>query len=206
MDILIGTKNEYKAGEMEYFLKDIPSISVHLLKDMDIHVEVEEDADTLKGNAEKKAREISKYTDMYVLTSDAGNDIPGLGDRWDVLRNQRIVGHDNTDLEKVHRLLDIMKGLRGEDRLATHRFALALGKGGKVLWSMEDTIAKGYITEDLIDENIPEYRWFGHVWYYPEFKKVYNYLTEEELEKVREEGRNMKEEVESCLSQLITEF
>ncbi len=188
---------------MEYFLKGIPNVSIHFLKDMDIDVEVEEDGVTLKENAEKKAKELSKYTDMYVLASDAGNDIPSLGDRWDVLRNQRIVGHDNTDLEKVNRLLDIMKDLKGEDRKATHRFALALGKGGEVLWSDEDVIGYGYITEDLVDEDIPIYKWFGHVWYYPKYKKVFNYLTEKELEEVREEGKGMKERLEKVIENLF---
>ena len=56
-------------------------------KDSDINIEVEEDGLSLSENAQQKAVEISKYTNMYVLASDGGVDIPSLGDKWDILRN-----------------------------------------------------------------------------------------------------------------------
>jgi len=33
---------------------------------------------------------------MYVLISDGVVDIPALGDGWNILINQRIVGHDSS--------------------------------------------------------------------------------------------------------------
>lgn len=122
MKVLIGTKNPYKAGVMEYILKDSPNIQIYFLKDTDIDVDVEEDGDTLIDNARKKAVEISKHTDMYVLTSDGGVDIPGLKDKWDILRNQRIVGHDNSDDVKVRKVLDLMTGLKGDARKVEYHF------------------------------------------------------------------------------------
>ena len=112
MNILIGTKNPYKAGVMEYMLSDIDDVKIHFLKDSNINIEIEEDGPSLIENAKKKAREISKYTDWYVLTSDGGVDIPSLGSKWDILRNQRIVGHENDDITKVINILKLMKGIK----------------------------------------------------------------------------------------------
>ena len=98
MNILIGTKNPYKAGVMEYMLSDIDDVKIHFLKDSNINIEIEEDGPSLIENAKKKAREISKYTDWYVLTSDGCVDIASLGSKWDILRNHRIVGHENDDI------------------------------------------------------------------------------------------------------------
>lgn len=79
MDILIGTKNAYKATEMAQFLAGIPNLEILFLKDFDLEINVVEDQATLEGNARKKAKAISKLGNWHVLTSDGGVDIPGLG-------------------------------------------------------------------------------------------------------------------------------
>lgn len=99
MDILIGTRNEYKATEMAWFLVGLEGITFHFLKDTAIRVNVEEDQTSLKANAEKKALVISQHTNLCVLTSDGGVDIPGLGSQWNMLQNQRTVGENKTDRE-----------------------------------------------------------------------------------------------------------
>lgn len=200
MNILIGTKNPYKAGEMEYLLTGIPNVNIHFLKDTAINLNIEEDGKTLTENAEKKAIEISKHTDMYVLASDGGVDIPGLGDRWDILRNQRIVGHDNTDLEKANKLLSLMTGLKGEQRRVEYYLAIALALNGKVLWSGEDITDRGYIVEKLVDENIPSGFWMGHVWYYPKYNQISTRISKEE----QLENRKLEDGLKKRLREYIT--
>ena len=192
MDILIGTKNAYKATETTYFLENLPGIKIHFWEELDKDMKVEENQSTLKKNAEKKAIEISKLTDWYVLASDGGGDIPGLGKKWDRLRNQRIVGEDKTDLEKAEKLLKLMKGLKRKDRQATYRLALALARKGKLIWSDEQITDKGIITDKLFNKNIPLGCWMGHLWYYPQHKKVFNKLSEKEREEVRKQGMGLK--------------
>lgn len=128
MDILIGTKNQYKATEMVCFLGNFPDVKIHFWNEFGLEIKVEEDQKTLERNAEKKAIEISKLTGWYVLASDGGVDIPGLGKKWDILRNQRIVGEDKTDLEKADKLLNLMRGLKRGKRKAVYRLALALAR------------------------------------------------------------------------------
>jgi len=203
MDILIGTKNQYKVTEMARFLDGLPGINVHFWKELSLEVKVEEDQLTLLKNAEKKAVEISKLTDWYVLASDGGVDIPGLGKKWDILRNQRIVGEDKTDIEKAEKLLSLMKGLKGEKRKTIYQLALALAKNGNLVWSAERIIDRGYIAEQFPDRAIPEYRWMGHLWYYPQFQKVFNKLSREEKETVRKQAIGLKKDLRTVIEEIL---
>lgn len=202
MDILIGTKNQYKATEITSFLGNNPGVKIHSWEELDLKIKVEEDQSTLLKNAEKKAIEISKLTNWYVLASDGGIDIPGLGKNWDILKNQRTVGEDKTDLEKAEKLLFLMKDLKGEKRKASYHLALALAKEGKLIWSTEQITEKGLISESLIDKEIPPYLWVGHLWYYSQFKKVFNKLSEEEKEEVRKQAAGIKRKLRKAIREI----
>jgi XTP/dITP diphosphohydrolase len=206
MNILIGTKNRYKASEMVSLLGKFSNLNIHFLNDLNLNIKVEEDQKTLRKNAEKKATEISKLTDYCVLTSDGGIDIPGLGKKWDILRNQRTVGEDKTDLEKTDKLLDLMKGLKSEKRKATYFLALALAKNGELIWSTEQIYDKGYIAEKLPDRDISLGLWMGHLWYYPQFKKVFNKLNEKEKEEVRKQGLGIKRSLRRKIREIISNY
>ena len=203
MDILIGTKNQYKVGEMISFLDNYPGVNIHTWEELDLNIKVEENQPTLRKNAEKKAIEISKFTDWYVFASDGGVDIPGLGDKWNILRNQRTVGEDKTDLKKIETLLGLMKGLKGEKRKASYRLALALAKEGKLIWSTVQITDRGYISEELIDKKIPSTKWMSHIWYYPKYKKVFNKLNEEEKGKVRKQATGIKQNLRNTVKGII---
>lgn len=203
MDILIGTKNRYKATEIISLLGKLSGVKAHIWEELGLEIKVEENQPTLKKNAEKKAFEISKLTDWYVLASDGGVDIPGLGKKWDILRNQRIVGEDKTDLEKAEKLLSLMKNLKGERRKASYCLALALAKKGKLIWSTEQITDKGFIAEKLSDRKIPPYRWMGHLWYYPQYKKVFNQLSEKEKREVRKQGAELKISLRKTIKKII---
>jgi len=203
MDIVIGTRNAYKSKEMIWFLGDNPKIKIHSLDELNIHIKVEEDQESLIKNAEKKAKELSKLTDYFVLASDGGVDIPGLGNKWNFFKSQRTVGENNTDLVKVQYLLRLMKDLKGAKREVTNYLALALAKNGKVLWSNEEITDRAFIAKDLINENIPKYRWMGHIWYYPKHKKVFNQLNKNELADVRKQGKKLQISLQKQLEKII---
>jgi inosine/xanthosine triphosphate pyrophosphatase family protein len=202
MDILIATKNAYKVGEMAFYLEDLEGIKIHFLKDQGFDIEIEENCKSLKENAGKKAIEISKKTNFLTLASDGGVTIPALGEKWDFLRSQRMVGEEKSDLEKSKTLLEMMKDLEGEERKIENYLALAVAKNGKLLWSDEKVTERGYVLEHLVDEDIPEYRWLGHLWYYREFGKVFNKLDAKELKQVREQAKELKENLQKFLRSL----
>lgn len=204
MDILIGTKNKYKATEMVSLLEKPPNIKIKFLDGLNLNIKIEEDQKTLKKNAEKKAIEISKLTNYYVIASDGGVDIPGLDKKWNILKNQRIVGENRTDLGKADKLLDLMKGLKGEKRKAIYYLSLALAKNGVLIWSTEQVYDKGYIVKELPDRRIPQYLWMSHLWYYPQYKKVFNKLIEREKEKVRKQGEGIKRSLQLKIRELLS--
>jgi len=203
MDVLIGTKNKYKAAEMVSLLGKFPGLNVYFLDALNLNIKIEEDQKTLKKNAEKKAAELSKLTDWYVLASDGGVDIPGLGKKWDILKNQRTVGENKTDLEKADKLLKLMQSLKGKNREAIYYLSLALAKNGVLVWSTEQVYDRGYIAEKLPDRQIPRYLWMGHLWYYPQYKKVFNHLTEKEKEEVRKQGAGIKRSLRRKIKQIV---
>ncbi len=203
MDILIGTRNKYKVAEMMALLGRISGVKICFLDELGVGIRVEEDQETLRKNAEKKAVEISRLTDCYVIASDGGVDIPGLGKKWDILRNQRTVGEDKTDLEKAKRLLSLMKGLKNEERRAVYYLALALAKNGKLIWSAEGIYDEGYIAEKLPDRQIPQSRWMGHLWYYPRYEKVNTKLSEKEKKEVRKRGEELKKSLQSKIREVL---
>ena len=199
MDILIDTKNQYKIEEMISLLGNNNNIKIHRLNEIPEKIIVEEDQNNLKDNAIKKAVEISRHTNWYVFTSDGGVDILGLGNKWDILKNQRIVGENKTDKEKVDTLISLMDGLDGEDRKCTYHLALAIAKDGHVLWSNENIIDTGYIIEKPEDVEIPPYKWMNHVWYYPQFNKTANQVNETEREEIRKMAENSKKNLQQFL-------
>jgi inosine/xanthosine triphosphate pyrophosphatase family protein len=202
MDILIGTKNQYKVTEIVSLLGNLPRVKIHFWEELGLEIKVKENQLTLKKNAEKKAIEISKLTDWYVLASDGGVDIPGLGKKWNILRSQRIVGENKTDLEKAEKLLKLMKDLKGKQRKVSYRLALALARKGTLVWSTEQVIDKGLITEELSDREIPHYRWIGHLWYYPQHQKVFNKLNEKEKNEVRKQGTGIKRSLRKIITDI----
>jgi len=202
MDLLIGTRNQYKATEMVNFLEGVAGVKVHYLDEIPEKIIVEEDQNSLEANARKKAIEISKHTDWYVLTSDGGVDIPGLGNKWDLLKNQRTVGETKTDKEKVDVLISLMKELKGDKRKCSYHLALALAKNGNLLWSFEDITDTGYIVENPENVEIPPYRWMGHVWYYPQFNKTANQMNEVEMNEIRKYAIKMKEKLQQYLKNI----
>ena len=138
---------------------------------------------------------------MYVLTSGGGVDVPALGKKWDILRNQRTVGHNNSDSIKIKIFLKLMTGLKGDKRKVEYHLALALALKGKIIDSFEDTTDRGCIIEKLIDKDIPLGMWMGHIWYYPQYKKTYTRLNKEELKKVMKQGDSIREKLRVKISE-----
>ncbi|MDO8498743.1 MAG: non-canonical purine NTP pyrophosphatase [bacterium] len=203
MDILIATKNKFKASEMIWYLEGLPDVVTHHIEELKDLVRVEEDGKTLLENAEKKAREISLITDWYVLASDRGVDIPGLGEKWDVLRNQRIVGEGKTDKEKVTTLMEMMAELEGEERRTEDHFALVLAKNGQVIWSGEEIVDRGFVAEEIGKEDIPLDTWMGFVWFYPQYGRRYTELSKEEMDEIKKQQESLKKKLQESIKEIL---
>ena len=71
MKIVIATKNKGKLQEIKAILSD-EKYEIVSMNDMGIDIEVDEDADTFSGNAQKKAIEIMKVCNEITLADDSG--------------------------------------------------------------------------------------------------------------------------------------
>lgn len=205
MELLLATNNSFKQKEMLWHLEGLEGINLHYMSELAEPIEVVEDGKTLLANAEKKAQEISEQTDWYVLTSDAGVDIPGLGERWDMTRPKRIVGEDKNDLDKLKTLLEMMENLKGDQRKCKFHFALALGLKGQVLWSKELSAEEGVIVEKFDDRPINPNTWMARAWWYPDVGKTDEDLTPEERSAMRQRYQSdMKQDLQFKIKALIS--
>jgi len=139
---------------------------------------------------------------MYVLASDGGVDIPSLGDKWDILRNERTVGHNNDDLTKALKVLDLMDGIKNEGRKVEYHLALALALRGELVGTLEGVTDRGYIVETMPKGDIPLGMWMGYIWYYPKFGKTLTQLNDMELKEVNMQGDILKENLKRLIQNI----
>ncbi len=76
-EIVIATKNKHKIIEMKHSLEPLGYLVLSLF-DFDEFPEIIEDKDTFKGNAQKKAQELSNYLNKTVIADDSGLEVEAL--------------------------------------------------------------------------------------------------------------------------------
>ena len=104
-EILVATNNKGKLEEIKQILKDYNLLS---LKDIGCKVNVDEDGKTFEENAIKKAKEISKITNMPCIADDSGLCIDVLNG-WPGVHTARFLGENATDEDRNNYILEKMK-------------------------------------------------------------------------------------------------
>jgi XTP/dITP diphosphohydrolase len=120
--LVLGTGNPGKVDELRALLSDLP-IEVVPGHTLDDPPDVEEDADTLAGNAKKKAAAFVVHTDLPALADDTGLEVAALDGRPGV-HTARFAGPDCTPEENKQKLLEVLDGV--DDRRARFRTVVAL--------------------------------------------------------------------------------
>jgi len=122
--LVLATGNPNKVEEMKELLAglDIKLIPSSEFSDMP---EVIEDADTLEGNAQKKAIKTFEYTGLSAVADDTGLEVDALKGRPGVY-SARYAGDNATYQDNVERLLHELRGISEIDRTARFRTVLAL--------------------------------------------------------------------------------
>lgn len=77
MRLLIATRNPHKLDEIRAILA-MPGLALLTLNDVPAMPEVEEDRDTLQGNAEKKATTAAQASGLWALADDSGLEVDAL--------------------------------------------------------------------------------------------------------------------------------
>lgn len=120
--IVLASKNPHKFEEVQQILQPF-GIEVLPASDFSHLEDVEEDADTLEGNALKKARYVANETDLPALSDDTGLEVDALNGAPGVY-SARYAGENATYEDNVKKLLDEMEGVSG--RAAKFRTVVAM--------------------------------------------------------------------------------
>ena len=120
--LVLGTGNPGKIEELEALLSDL-SIDLVPSHALDDPPDVVEDADTLAGNAEKKARAFHTHSGLPALADDTGLEVAALDGRPGV-HTARFAGPDATPDDNKQHLLEVLDGI--DDRRARFRTVVAL--------------------------------------------------------------------------------
>lgn len=121
--LVLATQNKHKAEELQAMLCDA-GVEVLTLDAFPGVGAIEEDQETLEGNALKKAREVFRQTALPTLADDTGLEVDALGGEPGV-RSSRFAGPTASYAENVAKLLHALDGIPPERRTARFRCVLA---------------------------------------------------------------------------------
>lgn len=141
MRLILATRNPGKVAELRALLADLP---VELVSAAEIGgaPDVEEDAPTLEGNAEKKARALNAHTGLPSLADDTGLEVDALGGAPGV-HSARFAGAGaDAEANRARLLADLDKAT---SRAARFRTVLAFAEGDDVRFF--EGVCEGRITE-----------------------------------------------------------
>jgi XTP/dITP diphosphohydrolase len=114
--LILGTRNRKKRQEIVEILGDLP-LEFGDLTQFPTAPEVGEDGDTFEANARKKAAELAKALNQWVLGEDSGLVVPALNGRPGVY-SARYAGKQGDDEANNDRLLAELAPLPDERRAA----------------------------------------------------------------------------------------
>ncbi len=114
--ILLATNNKHKVQEINDILKD-SGYEIFSLKDDGINIEIEEDKDTLEGNALKKAKEVFEIAKIPTLADDTGLFVDALKGEPGVY-SSRYAGENATYDDNCKKLLSELKDVEDGKRSA----------------------------------------------------------------------------------------
>lgn len=141
--LLAATNNKDKVKEIKDILKDL-NIEIKTLSDLKLNIDVEEDKDTLEGNALKKAEEIWKSAKIPCSADDTGLFVDALNGAPGVY-SSRYAGENATYADNRRKLLKELEGVPMVSRTAYFRtvvcYYYAKGK-----YELLDGVCEGKIT------------------------------------------------------------
>jgi len=141
LTLVLATRNPGKVAELAAALEGLP---VTLVSAAEVGApEVEEDAGTLRGNAEKKARALHAHTGLPALADDTGLEVDALDGAPGVF-SSRYAGPEGDDAANRRKLLADLAGAPA--RTARFRTVLAFADGAGVRFF--DGVCEGVIAAE----------------------------------------------------------
>ena len=123
--LLLATRNPGKVREYEQLLRGVP-FQLSSLAQLGIDVVAEETGHSFEENACIKARTYAVASGLLTLADDSGLEVDALAGAPGV-RSARYGGVDASDEDRVALLLEALKDVAWEGRVARFRCAIAIG-------------------------------------------------------------------------------
>lgn len=197
--ILIATSNKHKKDKLRWIVEDYFQ-DIKYPDNLEAKIDVVENGSTFKENAQIKAKEYSKVFGGYVIATDGGVLIPAIRDVWNGLHTKRFAGSDVDDFFRIKKLLEIMKDKKGDERKMTWNEAIAVAKGGEILFSKQVEGITGLLQEEFDSSKYQEGIWVCSVWHFPQFNKNFFDLNEKERQEVEISWKLLKNSSEDFFS------
>jgi XTP/dITP diphosphohydrolase len=143
--LLVATNNRHKVEEIQDLLGEL-SVSVQTLLDFPQVGPIEEDAETLEGNALKKARQTFLATGLPTIADDTGLEVGYLNGAPGVY-SSRFAGPTASYAENCALLLHRLRGVPPRRRGARFRSVIAfIGRDGR------EQLVQGCVRGQIIEQ------------------------------------------------------
>ncbi len=181
--LLVASGNAKKLKELQELLKDLP-IKLISLKDFPNVIEVKEDGNSFRENAEKKALGFAKQTGCLTLADDSGLSIDYLKGEPGVY-SARFAGSEKNDFKNCEKVLQLLKGVPPQNRSAAFKCAVALATPQSVVSVVEESVS-GFIADKMTGQG-----GFGYdpLFFYPEFGKTFGEVPSDQKHLVSHRGK-----------------
>ena len=160
------------------------SIELALLPNFGALPKFEEAANTFAENAMGKALHYSRFSEGPVMADDSGLVVPALGGTPGV-RSARYAGPGASDADRIRKLLDAMRGNKGEERRARFVCVVALAERGEPR-GVFSASAEGELLDGPRGES-----GFGYdpIFFFPDLGKTFAEITPEEKNQHSHRGK-----------------
>jgi len=183
--LVVGSHNPDKTNEILKIFQH-PGLTIKNLSDFENVPEVEEDRNTLKGNALKKAVELHRILGSPIISDDTGLEVDALGGAPGVF-SARFAGEQATYDDNINKLLQELGETAPDRRTARFRTVVAYYDGEN------EITAEGSI-EGVITTERRGTQGFGYdpVFETLETRKTFAEMTDEAKNAISHRGRALR--------------
>ena len=205
--ILLATGNADKQRMLRWLLEDLPVRPV-TPNEIGVAASPDESDENHQAIAQAKAEAWSVAAGIPAIASDGGLLVPALGANWESRYTRRFAGTAADDAERQRRLLALLEPYHGCDRQAAFAEGLAIADGGQTLVSWEVRGATGRIVDNLDDAGGPtdgDGFWVFPLWYFADFGRTYDRLTQDERAALGDHWESLKAFVQEFVQRWLAQ-
>jgi len=183
---VVATKNMDKVSEIREILSELP-FQIMTMSEAGCDDDIEEDGESFRENALKKAIDVHNRIGGYVMADDSGLAVDAL-DGAPGIYSARFHGKDSTYPEKIQALWDLLHNIPLEQRTAHFICAIAVVRPDGSSFTVQESM-DGILYDKIVGDN-----GFGYdpVFFLPERGVTAAQLTNEEKNEISHRGKALR--------------